>query len=74
MRHIIRKQPCKPVLWSPKQDKARTPMLALKCIWVCDTKWLMVLNEKTLRNSSVASLTIKSRYANISVFINCENS
>ena len=29
-----------------KKIKARTPMLALKCIWVYDAKWFMVLNEK----------------------------
>ena len=48
MYHIIRKQSRKPVLWPPKRDKAHALMLALKCIWVCDTKWFMLLNEKTI--------------------------
>ena len=39
----------------------------------CEIYMCATLNYWTGTISSVASLTIKSRYANISVFIDCEN-
>ena len=42
-------------------------------ICLVDTGENFFIHNNYIDNSSVASLTIKSRYANILVFIDCEN-